>query len=64
MVLFTTIEYVCSLTNIGCYTISTTISVIQTTTRVLHTGYTISKYIYEKTFPHEPNKQIEYLNNI
>ena len=64
MVLFTTIEYVCFLTNIGCYTINTTISVIQTSARVIHTGYNVTKYIYQKTFPtNEPN-QIEYLNNI
>lgn len=62
MVLFTTIEYVCFLTNIGCYTINTTISVIQTTTRLLHTSYSITKYIYKKTF-NKP-KEIEYLNNI
>ena len=64
MVLFTTIEYVCFLTNIGCYTINTTISVIQTSARVIHTGYNVTKYIYKKTFSTDKPKQIEYLINI
>ena len=64
MVLFTTIEYVCFLTNIGCYTINTTISVIQTSSRVIYSGYTVTKYIYKKTFHPNELKQIEYLSNI
>lgn len=63
MVLFTTIEYVCFLTNIGCYTINTTISVIQTSVRVILVGYNVTKYIYKKTILNKP-KEIEYLNNI
>ena len=64
MVLFTTIEYVCFLTNIGCYTINTTISVIQTSARVIHTAYNVTQYIYQKAFPVNKPKQIEYLSNI
>ena len=63
MVLFTTIEYVCFLTNIGCYTINTTISVIQTSVNVLQTGYNVTKKIYKLAFTKKQN-QIEYLNNI
>ena len=65
MVLFTTIEYVCFLTNIGCYTINTTISVIQTSARVIHTGYNVTKYLYKKNLFQTKTNRIfkQYLIN-